>query len=145
MSRHTPEEIAAAESVTNWFRDNVVGPHILPHSAAKALTERILAASESAKPQHVFEVVDASDEERYYTLGMFFDRNEAMSLLDCDEPPYNDDDPESAVIEIRERPVGFHPHKFKTIAARTWVRNYSDDDDGKWTAQPIRHKEAPTP
>lgn len=85
----------------------------------------------------VFEVVDASDEEKYYPLGIYLDEAEALAVLDADAPPYNDDDPESVVVEVRRRPTGFHPHAFAVIATRTWVRDYETGDGHGWIARPI--------
>lgn len=90
----------------------------------------------SANP-YVFEVVDSSNDEQYWSLGVFLDEQAAMSVLDADEPPYTDDDPECAVVEVRRREVGFKPHNYTTVASRQWVRNY-EDDKPDWTAQPIK-------
>jgi hypothetical protein len=84
----------------------------------------------------VFEVVDASSDETYYSLGIFLSKEAAMSLLDGAEPPHNEDDPEAVTIEVRSRPVGFYPHSFTPVARRTWVRNY-DDTLPDWSALPI--------
>lgn len=86
---------------------------------------------------HIFEVVDATDDERYYTLGLFETEPLAMAVLDGASPPYNDDDPESVKVEVRRRPFGFHPHAWDKIAERTWQRNYADDAPA-WTAQPVK-------
>lgn len=87
--------------------------------------------------EHIFEVVDSTDDERYYALGIFLTAQDAMSVLDGDEPPSNDDDPEAVTLEVRRRAVGFHPHEHTVIASRTWVRNY-DDDKPDWSPNPIK-------
>lgn len=89
------------------------------------------------KTERVYEVVDITDDERYYTLGLFLTEDEAMSVLDAESPPYNDDDPEAVIVEVRSRPVGFHPHAFTPVASRTWLRNY-DDTKPDWEAKPIQ-------
>lgn len=91
---------------------------------------------------HIFEAVDATDDERYYTLGLFLTEPEAMAVLEGDEPPYNDDDPESVTVEIRRRPLGFEPNAWHKIAERQWVRNY---EDGKpdWSPRPITRIDQP--
>jgi len=88
---------------------------------------------------HIFEVIDATDDERYYTLGLFLTEAEALAVLDTEEPPSNEDDPDSVTIEVRCRPLGYHPHAYTTIAERTWVRNY-DDTLPDWTPQPLIKK-----
>lgn len=85
---------------------------------------------------HAYEVVDATDEETYYTLGLFATADEAMSVLDCSDAPCNEDDEQSVIVEVRARKLGFHPHEFLTIARRVWQRNY-DDTKPVWTAHPI--------
>jgi len=92
-----------------------------------------------SKIERIYEVVDASNEENYWPLGLFLSESEAMSLLDGESPPYSDDDPESVLIEVRSRPVGFHPHEYTTVASRVWVRTY-DDTKPDWNALPIKLK-----
>ncbi len=99
------------------------------------------AAGGERELDRIYEVVDATDDERYWPLGVFLSRDAAMSLLDGAEPPFNDDEPESVTVEVRSRLIGFHPHQREIIASRTWVREY-EDDKPDWTAHPI--KLAPT-
>lgn len=87
--------------------------------------------------EHIFEVVDATDDERYYSLGVFLTEAGAMSLTDGAEPPYNDDDPDAVTIEVRRRLIGFHPHAWDKIAEKTWVRSYADNAPD-WTPQPVK-------
>jgi len=89
--------------------------------------------------EHIYEVVDATDDERYYSLGVFLTEAEAVSLLDGDDPPHNDDDPDAVIIQVRTRPIGFHPHAYTEFASRTWIRNY-EDDKPDWTAQAIKFR-----
>lgn len=88
---------------------------------------------------HIYEVVDCTDDERYYPLGVYLDKQEAIDVLKCEEPPHNEDDPEAVSIEVRERPLGFHPHQFKTVAERQWVRTYGDEGP-EWQANPLHLK-----
>lgn len=92
-----------------------------------------------SKIERIYEVVDASNEEQYWPLGLFLSEPDAMALLNQESPPYSDDDPESVLIEVRSRPVGFHPHEFTVIASRTWVRLY-EDTGPDWNALPIKLK-----
>lgn len=87
---------------------------------------------------HIYEVVDGTDGERYYSLGVFLSEAEAMSALDGDEPPANDADPEEVTVEVRSRKLGFNPHEYTVIASRRWIRNY-DDTLPDWAAQPIKY------
>ena len=88
--------------------------------------------------EHIYEVVDATDEERYYSLGLFMEEGHARTLLWGESPPYNDGDPDAVTVEIRKRRLGFHPHEFTVIAKRTWVRNYdAQGDESDWSAKPV--------
>jgi len=89
----------------------------------------------------IYEVVDTTDDERYYTLGLFRTEEEALSVLDAEEPPSNEDNTDAVIVEVRCRPLGFHPHAWGVVAERTWVRNY-DDNLPDWTAQPLIRKGA---
>jgi len=87
--------------------------------------------------QHIFEVIDGTDDERYYTLGLFLTETEAMSVLDSEEPPSDEDGSDAVTLEVRRRPLGFHPHAWDKIAERTWVRNY-EDGKPEWSACPAK-------
>jgi len=90
-------------------------------------------------PFEIFELVDATDDERYYTLGLFLTLAEAMAEIQGDEPPNHDNENESPLLEVRRRPLGFHPHAYTTVATRQWVRLYPECGDPKeWDAQPIK-------
>ena len=90
--------------------------------------------------EQIYEVVDSTDEEQYYTLGIFLTKEEALAVLDSEDPPYNDDDPESVTVEVRSRSIGFHPHAYTTIATRTWERLY-EDNEPEWKAHQIKFKQ----
>ena len=87
----------------------------------------------------VYEVVDVTDEERYWPLGVFFNEADAMSVLDSETPPNDDNDHEDCVtIEVRSRKIGYWPHEHTTIASRTWVQQYDDEKpEQNWIAKPI--------
>ena len=85
----------------------------------------------------IFEVVDSTDYERYYTLGVFLDESAAMAAISGDSPPYNDDNPESVTLEVRRRKIGLHPHGWTKVAERTWTRNY-DDLSPAWVALELK-------
>ena len=88
---------------------------------------------------HVFEVVDTTDDEHYYALGLFIDELAAREQLDVAEPPCDDNGEDSFTVEVRKRPLGWHPHEYEVIAKRTWVREYPENDgDPTWTCNPPR-------
>ena len=60
----------------------------------------------------VFEVVDATDDENYFTLGVFLSLDDAMREVEsCDDPDDlggdHGDHEEYCVVEIRERKIGW--------------------------------------
>lgn len=91
---------------------------------------------------HIYEVIDATDDERYYTLGLFLTEAEALSVLDSEEPPSDENGSDAVTLEVRRRPLGYHPHAWTKVAERTWVRNY-DDNLPDWTAGAIQSPSYP--
>jgi len=108
-------------------------PQAQPAGQLPALGERLAGA-------FAFEVVDATDEERYYTLGLFATEADALSVIEGDYPPYSDDNPDSVTVEVRRRPLGFHPHAFDVVASKTWVRYYGHDEaHAEWEVRRPNH------
>lgn len=89
---------------------------------------------------HVYEVVDASDEEQYFTLGVFIDEKVAREQLDSAEPPSNDFGNDSVTLIVRKRALGWRPHELgEVIAQRTWTREYPEEaTDPLWSCNPPR-------
>ena len=95
-----------------------------------------MGATQSLPTQNgsVFQVRDATDDERYYPLAMFPTLQEALNALDnykehpdrlCD---YAD---EVCTIEIWEIPFGFKSQK--RVAEIVWNEVYDDEaEDCKW-------------
>ena len=96
-------------------------------------------AQDREKEKAVYEIVDASDEETYWTLGTFLNVDDALAALSDPEPPVDDDGQDAVVLEVRSRPIGFHPHAYNTVASRTWVRQWDDEEEdaSKWDSRPI--------
>lgn len=137
-----------------WWYDEGSGMRPLPEEDAEAHVRRICEIAWSngaykareemeAKP-YVYEVIDRSDDEQYYPLGIFLDRESALKVLDADKPPLNDGDLDYVTHEVRIRPVGFNPYAERAIATRSWERKYDEaDDDIGWKAHPIKFPAAP--
>jgi hypothetical protein len=125
------DEEAALGREVDWLNDNT-------QRRVEELTQQVaeLQALLAKKPDTVYEVVDATDDEQYYPLGIFLSPEQALSLLDGAEPPYDENGVDSVTLEVRGRKVGFKPNHFWVVASRTWVRDY--ESEGKeWKAQPI--------
>lgn len=82
----------------------------------------------------IFELVDATDDETYYTLGMYLDLNEAIdNAVTGDTPPT--DSEEYVLLEIRERPLGFSGcgRDGKLAATVEWKQVLDEEkDDWVW-------------
>ena len=89
--------------------------------------------------QNVFEVVDVSDEEAFYTIGVFLSLQEAIAAIEakaapwtlCDNAMYAGD---YASMEIRSRRIGLDPlNNGAVVWRRAWGNVYDEDaDDNDW-------------
>jgi hypothetical protein len=84
----------------------------------------------------VFEVVDVSSEETYYTIGIWPTLQGAVDALDKrgDDPPGDDFDEDSKACEVRERPVGVFgwSETGRVVAKFQWVKSYEDATFNEW-------------
>lgn len=86
---------------------------------------------------HIFEVVDTTDEEAYYSMGFYIDEKAALESLDQKEPPRDDNGEDCATFEVRKRQLGWHPHEHWTIAKRRWYRLWPEQEgDTIWECKP---------
>ena len=88
----------------------------------------------------IFEMVDATNEEAYYTMGLFVTLEEALKYATDERhgEPLTEIDDDLVIFEIKERQMGFTGYSVtgKLRATVTWKKKYSDndeDDDGKWS------------
>lgn len=87
----------------------------------------------------IYELIDHSDDERYYSLGVFLDKESALAYLEDDEPPANECDLDFVIIKVIAHPIGFHPYKYLNVASRSWERNYGESEE-KWIVHPIENE-----
>ena len=92
-------------------------------------------------PTTVFEVVDATSDEQYWTLGIFLSFDEAKSAVDVPMPSDigcsdHDDYDDFRKVEIRERAIGWGGSG-KTVAKMEWESSSYDEkeDEFKWTSK----------
>jgi hypothetical protein len=82
-------------------------------------------------PCSVFELVDCTNEETYFPMGLFLSLEDALAQVkDLDEPPT--ENPEEYVkMEIRERQIGKLSwwDNGKTVATITWIQDYIEAKD----------------
>lgn len=89
----------------------------------------------------IFELVDVTDEETYYTMGLFETAEEAIRQASTSEnntPPCNEIGEDYVTMEVRKRTIGKlqWSETGEVVATVRWVRKYSDEDedsDGKWS------------
>lgn len=89
-----------------------------------------------SEKQKIYEVVDVTDDEIYYTVGIFLDIKQAIKILTnlCD--PYDtmidgfSDD--FCRIEIHEKYIGWCGCGIKVVWSRKWEKIVSDEDEVTW-------------
>lgn len=87
---------------------------------------------------YIYEVVDATDDETYYTIGIYSTLDLALAELDQPEPPQTHHchgDWGIADFEVRRRPVDKWSEHGRTVATVTWrgLPLEDDDDDERWS------------
>lgn len=87
--------------------------------------------------ESVFEVVDATNEDQYWTLGVFSTLPDALIALDGrtpdDMPGGHDDYDDFCMIQIRERKYGWSDGG-NVVRVREWTRDYNEStDEYAWT------------
>ena len=81
----------------------------------------------------IFEIVEASDDETYWPLGVFASLSDAAEAIalgpeDFGNPLDRDD---SITIEIRERTFGWNPCETgKVVMKKTWTHDWPEDGEG---------------
>lgn len=84
----------------------------------------------------VFEVVDSTNEEQYFTIGIWPTLKAAIDALDeCgNDPPGEDLDEDLRTVEIRERPLGVMDWSGigRVVAKVGWAKSYDDDTFNEW-------------
>ena len=86
--------------------------------------------------KYIYEVTDVTDEEVYFSLGVFRSFLEATNAVKGDEPPETPADHEDhAAFNIRRRRLGkFQPFsQGRRVATVKWLLEYSEEkDDFLW-------------
>jgi len=80
----------------------------------------------------IFEAVDRTDEDMYFTVGLWPTLEEAIRAFDnCNNPDEFSDDvdhEEYCLIEIRERKIGWSDTGIER-AKLEWMREYDEEND----------------
>lgn len=92
--------------------------------------------------QKIYEAVDVTDEEAYYTIGVFPSLKDALGAIRATENPWRLCENamfhgEAATIEIREREVGLKPNDLGKVVWKTeWTNEYNEEvDDNEWVVK----------
>jgi hypothetical protein len=98
-------------------------------------------------PEHVYELVDVTDEEMYHTIGLYYNLRQAvMHAITGDRPP--------AVIydhyvgfQIRKRRMGFSgwSETGHVVARIGWNVEYADNGEGGWNVNATIHEQVSLP
>jgi hypothetical protein len=92
----------------------------------------------SASHCSIFELVDTTNEETYFTMGLFQTLEDALAIANNGtSPPPMEIEDDLVLLEVRERPIGkIGWSELGEVRAKVrWVRKFSEedeDDDGKW-------------
>lgn len=81
---------------------------------------------------HVYEVVDSTDDEMYFTIGIYSTLELALAALDQPNPPetfHCHGDWGYAEFEVRRRPLNAYSEHGRTAASVTWKSLPLEDDD----------------
>ncbi|MBK8037658.1 MAG: hypothetical protein IPK22_11055 [Verrucomicrobiaceae bacterium] len=96
--------------------------YVLKSDAEDAIFAAIAQAKISAIPTHIYELVDATDEEHYYPLGLFTDLKAAIAQAEVFPPNEWDEDREDhACCEIRQRGLGLSGHDYEVLWRCEWI------------------------
>jgi hypothetical protein len=116
----------------------VRGGHTPPERTMDMSNKRKSAAGgrTSRPPGSVFEIVDSTSDEQYWTLGMFPTLADALAALaDCtpDDLPGDHDEYDGACrVEVREHKYGWGGTG-KCVHAREWTSEYNEaEDEYEW-------------
>lgn len=119
---------------------------VIPDSAIGLVDHADMAAAErrreAAQPAHpvgsgalgrgrmIYELIDATDYETHWTLGIWPTKEEAIAAVDArnDDPNRmtDQDQAESCTFEIRERQIGWCDIG-ETVWTRSWVAEWNED------------------
>ena len=94
----------------------------------------------SERKQSAFELVDRTDEEMYYPLGIFLTLKDAVDAVEQQAEPWQLSeqayDGDYVRLEIRERQVGLSQHG-EVVWSRSWENIYDEArDECSWKARP---------
>lgn len=130
--------------------DFAADPHVVAQSDAYAaepspplsgLAELLarLERDELREANKIYEAVDVTGEEMYYTVGFFRTFDEACAAMERqDEPPADDPQGEPVTVEIRPHKFGYYGPCYSSgcVARFTWRSDYDEEkDEYRWTRE----------
>lgn len=93
----------------------------------------VKATKDASAPCSVFEIVDATNDEQYYTVGIWLTLEAALAAIEkCgDNPPGENLDDEKITMEIRERKIGVLDWSEcgSAVAEVFWIKTHRESDD----------------
>lgn len=114
--------------------------YILQAEALTRWADQLASPAVTARDAAVFEVVDATDEDQYFTIGVFRSLKEAIEEIASFDSPEsinpNGCYEEVIRIEVRERKIGWDDWP-KPVHVATWVQHYDEaKDEYRWEPLP---------
>ena len=110
-----------------------------PCAEGQAESARAMSNKHDKPKKYLYEVVDETSGETYWTQGFFETLEEAIQYCDdwdrSGDPP-NAESPETddlLVLSIRKRPIG-HGSDYDEVWTKTWRKTYRDEGD-QWTEE----------
>ena len=88
----------------------------------------------------IFEAVDCTDDEMYFTVGLWPSLEDAIKEIERMKEPsefLDQDHDEHCIVEIRERAIGFSDVGTKR-ATIEWEKKYNEaEDEYQWERKPV--------
>lgn len=76
----------------------------------------------------VFEIVSSSDEENFYSMGMFLSLEDAIDAINKKSPDeWGLNIIDYASVNVRSIKIGWHNHTYETVYSKCMERVFDDD------------------
>lgn len=130
-----------SEVPRSWRMDPKVAPKLIKWITSNVPSVQRAKSTGETKPPagfalvpageavDVFELVDATDEERYYPLGLFFDPGRALRAAREHDPRRWDSIVEDdALVEVRARTAGLSGGDYHVLWRARWTLDFDTND-----------------
>lgn len=86
--------------------------------------------TDETRPDYIYELIDSTDDEMYFTIGLFESQEDAVNEGRAGDYPPVDSPVEVVNLEVRKRVIGKAAWGYtgKVVAEIDW----QEDEDGEW-------------